>query len=368
MNWLLLVPVLAAAAYQLLALAGAIRHLLQEEPPAGELPPVSILKPVRGLDPHFRQAALTHINQDYPDFEVLFGAEDAGDPALAEARSLMAEAPPGRVRVFSGAAPAANRKVGVLIELSKHARHPLLLVTDSDVRVPPGYLRRIVAPLGDPHVGLVTCLYGGLSDHWPGRWEALGLATDFAVSVLAARLLGVRDIGLGATLLVRAEDLKAMGGFEALADYIADDLQLAVRIAGLGRDVVLAKTSVETWFRGESWREVWRHQIRWARTIRVSKPRGYVGLLLSNGSFWSLAAAMGGLAWPAAALLALRMAAGLLVGGGMLRSRDVWRYFYLIPLRDLWSVAVWAAGLFGDSVEWRGRRLRLTPEGKIAPY
>jgi hypothetical protein len=100
-NWLLLVPVLAAAAYQLLALAGAIRHLLQEEPPAGELPPVSILKPVRGLDPHFRQAALTHINQDYPDFEVLFGAEDAGDPALAEARSLMAEAPPGRGILFS---------------------------------------------------------------------------------------------------------------------------------------------------------------------------------------------------------------------------------------------------------------------------
>lgn len=367
MTWLIF-PLLAAAAYQLLALAGAIRHLLQKEPPAGDLPPVSILKPVRGLDPHFREAALSFLRQEYPEFEVIFGAEDPSDAALDEARELVALAPPGRVRITSGAAPAGNRKVGVLIELARHARHSLILITDSDVRVPPGYLRRIVAPLADSRVGLVTCLYGGVSDHWPGRWEALGLATDFAVSVLAARLLGVRDIGLGATLLVRAEDLKAMGGFEALADYIADDLQLAVRIAALGRDVILAKTPVETWLSGESWREVWRHQIRWARTIRVSKPRGYLGLLLSNGSFWSLAAALAGLGWPAAALLGLRVAAGLLVGGVILRSRDVFRYFYLIPLRDLWSVAVWAGGILGDTVEWRGRRLRLTPEGKITAY
>jgi len=367
-TWLLLFPVLAAAAYQLLALAGAIRHLRQREPAARNLPPVSILKPVCGRDPHFREAALTHIAQDYPCFEILFGAEDPADPALEEARVLMAAAPPGRVRVVPGAAPAANRKVGVLAELARHARYPLLLVTDSDVRVPPGYLRRIVPPLDDPGVGLVTCLYGGLSDHWPGRWEAIGLATDFAVSVLAARLLGVRDIGLGASLLVRAEELQATGGFEVLSSYIADDLQLAVRIAALGRDVVLAKVAVETWFSGESWREVWRHQIRWARTIRVSKPRGYLGLLLSNGSFWSLAAAAAGLGWAAAGLLALRMAAGLLVGGGILRSRDVFRHFYLIPLRDLWSVAVWVVGLSGNTVIWRGRRLRLTADGKIAAY
>lgn len=368
MIWLLLVPLLAAAAYQILALVGAIRHLAGKKPAARELPPVSILKPVCGHDPHFREAALSHLNQDYPEFEILFGAEDPEDPALTEARAIAAEAPPGRVRIVAGAAPALNRKVGVLIELERHARYPLLLVTDSDVRVPPGYLRRVVAPLADPRVGLVTCLYSGLSDHWPGRFEALGLATDFAVSVLAARLLGVRDIGLGATLLFRAEDLKAIGGFETIAPYIADDLQLAVRIAALGRDVALAKVPVETWFAGDSWGPVWRHQVRWARTIRVSKPRGYLGLLLSNGSFWSLAAMLGGFVWAGLGLLALRMAAGLLVGGVMLGSRDVFRHFYLIPLRDLWSVAVWAAGLGGDTVEWRGVRLRLNPDGTIAPY
>lgn len=367
MIWLLLAPVLAAAAYQILALSGAIRHLLQKEVPVRELPPVSILKPVCGYDPHFREAALSHLAQDYPEFEMIFGAEDPADPALAEARALAAQSPPGRVKIVTGAAPALNRKVGVLIELARHAKHPVLLVTDSDVRVPPGYLRRIVARLADPRVGLVTCLYSGRSDHWPGRFEALGLATDFAVSVLAARLLGVRDIGLGATLLFRAEDLEAIGGFEALGLYIADDLQLAVRIAALGREVALAKVPVETWFAGDSWRSVWRHQVRWARTIRVSKPRGYLGLLLSNGSFWAVAAIVSGSAWAGLGLLSLRMAAGLLVGGVMLGSRDVFRHFYLIPLRDLWSVAVWAAGLAGDTVEWRGARLRLNRDGTIAP-
>ncbi len=363
---LVLLLAAAAAAYQLLALVAALRHLMRTEEPARSLPPISILKPVCGLEPHFRAAILSHAAQDYPEFEIIFGAADASDPAAEEVRRVMAEFPHGRIRLVCGASEAANRKVGVLVELAKAARYPLLLVNDSDVHVPPGYLRRIVSPLEDPEVGLVTCLYRGWSDHWPGRWEALGIATDFAPSVLVAPLVGVREFGMGATLLFRAEDLRALGGFEALSDYIADDYQLGRRIARLGRRVVMSKVVVETGLAGRRWSEVWRHQVRWARTIRVSRPSGYAGLVLSNASLWSLVAALAGAWWAALPLLALRMLVGLLVGAGILHCREVRRLFFLIPLRDLWGVAVWMSGLFGSTVEWRGARLRLTPEGRIA--
>lgn len=363
---LVLLLAAAAAAYQLLALVAALRHLARKEKPARSLPPISILKPVCGLEPHFREAILSHIAQDYPEFEIIFGAADASDPAAEEVRRVMAEFPQSRIRLVCGASEAANRKVGVLVNLAKAARYPLLLVNDSDVRVPQGYLRRIVSPLEDPEVGLVTCLYRGWSDHWPGRWEALGIATDFAPSVLVAPFAGVREFGMGATLLFRAEDLRAIGGFEALSDYIADDYQLGCRIGRLGRRVVMSKVAVETGPAGRRWSEVWRRQVRWARTIRVSRPSGYAGLVLSNASLWSLVAALAGAWWAALPLLALRMLVGLLVGVGILQSREVRRYFFLIPLRDLWGVAVWLCGLFGNTVEWRGARLRLTPDGRIA--
>ena len=364
---MILVPLLsaAAAAYQLLALAAALWHLTRKEAPAKSLPPISILKPVCGLEPHFREAILSHTSQDYPEFEIVFGAADASDPAVEEVRRVMAEFPQSRIRLVCGASEAANRKAGVLVELAKAARYPLLLVNDSDVRVPQGYLRRIVSPLEDPEVGLVTCLYRGWSEHWPGRWEALGIATDFAPSVLVAPLVGVREFGMGATLLFRAEDLRAIGGFEALADYIADDYQLACRIARLGRRVVMSKVVVETGLAGRCWSEVWRHQVRWARTIRVSRPGGYAGLVLSNASLWALVAALAGAWWAALVLLGLRMLVGLVVGVGILHSREVRRTFLLIPLRDLWGAAVWLCGLFGNTVEWRGTRLRLTPDGRI---
>jgi ceramide glucosyltransferase len=323
------------------------------------------LKPLCGLDPHFREAVLSHALQDYPDFEILFGSADPGDAALEEAAKLAAEFPPGRIRIIRGAAPAANRKVGVLMELAKAARYPLLLVNDSDIRLPEGYLRRIVAHLEDPGAGLVTCLYGARSDHWPGRWEALGIATDFAPSALVAPMAGVREFGLGAALLFRSSDLEAIGGFPALADYLADDYQLAARIARLGRRVVIARTPVETSISGRTWGEVWRHQIRWARTIRVSRPAGYAGLMLSNTSLWALVAALAGAWWAALPLLALRLFSGMLVGFGILRSRDALLHFYLIPFRDLWGVAVWACGLAGNTVEWRGTLLRLDREGRI---
>ena len=362
---LLLLVSVTTAAYQLVVLTAALWQLARKEDPAKSLPPISILKPVRGADPHFREAIRSHAAQDYPDFEIVFGVADPSDPAVEEVRRLMAEFPQRRIRLVISTTQAANRKVGVLIDLAREARYPLLLVNDGDITVPAGYLQGIVGPLEDPNVGLLTCIYGARSDHWPGRWEALGIATEFASSVLAASLLGVREFGLGATLLFRAVDLKAIGGFEAVADYLADDYQLARRIARLGRRIVISKATVDTFLSGSTWGEVWRHQVRWARTIRVSQLSGYVGLIISNTTLWSLVALAAGAWWAAAPLLVLRVSAGMLLGAGVLRSKDVMRYFYLIPLRDLWGTAVWFCGLFGNTVEWRGARLRLSADGRI---
>jgi ceramide glucosyltransferase len=206
--------------------------------------------------------------------------------------------------------------------------------------------------LEDPRVGLVTCLYRAVGDTIAARFEALGVATDFAPSALVARFVGVDEFAMGSTLAFRRADLTRIGGFEATQDYLADDYQLGHRIHGLGLKCVLSDILVETHL-GGSWSDVWQHQVRWARTIRVSKFWGYLGLPVTFAMFWALVCG----SWP---LLALRMVAALIAA----RKHDL-RLFYLIPLRDLFGVAVWITGLFGNSVVWRGRRLRLDRQGRI---
>jgi ceramide glucosyltransferase len=359
------IAAVAALVYQLAALLAAARHMARRDPAPGYTPPVSILKPVRGLDPHFREALGSHAGLDYPTFEILVGVADPGDPAVPEVRRLIDEHPgvPMRLIVCRGEAP--NRKVAVLEALAAEASHPVLLVNDGDIHVPRDYLRRVVAPLAEPDVGLVTCLYRGLADTWPARLEALGIATDFAPSVLVAPLAGVREFGLGSTLAFRAEHLRAIGGFAAIAGFLADDYQLARRITGLGLRVHLSKTVVATTLAESSWRGVWKHQVRWHRTIRVSKGLAYWGITVTQATFWALAAAAAGWWTAAGVILAVRLAAGLLTGLGVLRCPVAARLFWLMPVRDLGGFAVWIAGLMGKTVEWRGRKLRLTRDGRI---
>jgi ceramide glucosyltransferase len=258
-----------------------------------------------------------------------------------------------------------NAKVGVLADLAAQARHPLLLINDSDITVEPGYLRQVAALLDQPKTGLVTCLYRAQSENMPGRWEALGVATEFAPSVLVARLLGSVEFALGSTMLLRAADLGRIGGFAAIGDYLADDYQLGRRILGLGLRVVFAPAIVETSLGGATWGEVWRHQLRWSRGIRVSRPGGYYGYLVTHAAFWSLVAIAAG-AWPAGvAALAIRLLAGIWVGWGVLRDPAVLRRAFWIPLRDLWGFVIWVCGLFGNTVEWRGTRIRLSHDGII---
>jgi ceramide glucosyltransferase len=345
-----------AAGYQLLALVASLQAS-RRKPDARPQPlPASILKPVHGADPALRDAVASHLRLE-GQFELLCGVRTA-DPASA----LLSQFP--EVRIISCRTQTPNAKVGSLMDLERAATNPLLVVNDADIRVEPDYLRRVTAPLADPQVGLVTCLYRPEGDTFASRFEGLGVSTDFAPSALVARLIGVDEFAMGSTLAFRRTDLKKIGGFEAISAYLADDYQLGHRIHALGLKCVLSDVIVATRLSG-GWTDVWRHQVRWARTIRVSKFAGYLGLPVTFATLWAVVAAASGEWRVAAALFAVRMMMAVEVGWFVLKSPDVIRLFFLIPLRDLFAAAVWSAGLFGSSVEWRGKRLKLDGEGRI---
>jgi ceramide glucosyltransferase len=182
---------------------------------------------------------------------------------------------------------------------------------------------------------------------------------------MVARLLGVVDFALGSTMVFRTGALERIGGFAAIDNYLADDYQLGRRIAQLGYRIEFAPVVVETDLGGGSWAQTWRHQLRWSRTIRVSRSSGYYGYVVTHATLWGLVALAAHQWLAGAAALAIRILAGVWVGAGTLGDRKVMRDFWLIPLRDLFGFAVWAAGIFGDTVQWRDRKLKLRPDGRI---
>jgi ceramide glucosyltransferase len=360
-------PALAATAYYLLALVAAARFKRRPATRAGGRPPVSILKPLHGRDAHLWEALRSHAVQDYPEFEILFGVTDPHDPALADARRLREEFPALRIEITVVSTDAPNAKAGVLAALARQARYPVLLVNDSDITVDPSYLEGVTAALEDPRAGLVTCLYRADADSPAARMEALGIATEFAPSVLVARLVGVAEFALGSTMAFRAELLPKIGGFEAIAGYIADDYQLGLRISRLGYRIHFAPVVVATDLGAGSWGEVWRHQLRWSRTIRVSRPGGYYGYMVTHATLWALVAFAGGEWWAGCLALGVRIGAGVAVGAGILGDRRAATGCWLIPLRDLFGFAVWLAGAFGSRVAWRDQTLNLRADGRIEP-
>jgi ceramide glucosyltransferase len=359
---ILLAIAAAAGVYQLIALVACLAFRRGQGPgasqkkPRGQTQGVSILKPVHGVDGALREAIRSHTVLE-GEYEFLCGVRE-GDPAA----EVIAEFP--RARLIPCTTVTPNRKVGSLIDLARAARYPILVVNDADIRVEPDYLSHVTAPLSDPTVGLVTCMFRPEGDTQAARFEALGVATDLVPSMIVARALGVKDFASGATMAFRRSDLERIGGFEAIADYLADDYQLGHRIHGLGLKCVLSDTIVATHLGGD-WNAIWAHQVRWARTVRVSKFWGYVGLPLAFASMWAVALiAAGHWGW-ALLLLAIRMAMATAAGWVVLRSPDVLRMWVLIPIRDLFTAAAWAAGLFGRTVLWRGQCLPIDREGRI---
>lgn len=349
--------------------ARAYLHLHQKDRNflgAGEpfAPPVSILKPLRGTDPHIYECFRSHCLQDYPQFEIIFGVDDPQDPVVADVERLKQEFPGVSIRmVVCSQRLGPNTKVSNLIQMQLMARHPYLLVNDSDIHVPTDYLRRVMEHFRRPRVGVVTCFYRGFAGKTLGsRLEALGISGEFMGGVLAARQIeGGMHFALGSTLAMSREALAAIGGFAGMLDYLADDFELGYRAARAGYEVVLADLVVETFVPDYSFGEFLQHQMRWGRSTRDSRRWGYVGLVFTYGFFWAILAAIfsRGATWAWALLGAaffVRLLTALVVGVGVLHDSQIVRDLWLVPLRELISVAVWVVSFFGHTITWRGKR------------
>jgi ceramide glucosyltransferase len=356
--------VACGAIYNLLAIAGALAFRRRRAVP-NYRPPISILKPVRGRDAGFYEAIRSHATQDYPDFEFLFGVADQTDPAVADIGRLQQEFPALTIRIIRTRNNAPNGKVGSLEILAAEARHEVLFVNDGDIVAPPGYFADVVGLLEDPNVGLVTGLYRAKGQSFAAQAEALGIVTEFVPSVLVARLLSSSGFALGATMAFRKSTLAEIGGFAAIRDYLADDYQLGARISALNKRIAMANPVVVTNLGPGSWSDVWKHQVRWSRTIRVSRPAGYLGYLVTLATFWCVVAALTGHWQVAVAGEAIRLAAA---AAAMAATGDNnYLRLALVPFRDLFGFAVWCAGMAGDTVEWRGLRFHLQRDGRIDP-
>lgn len=331
-----------------------------------------MLKPLKGTDPEMYESFRSHCLQNYPQYEIIFGVSDANDPAIAFVEKLKTEFPHRSIQLVACTENlGTNTKVSNLAQMLQVASHETLVINDSDIRVAPGYLRDSINPLRDPKVALVSCLYRAVPGTSLGsHLEALGII-DFAAGVLVARQLeGGIHFGLGSTLAFRRQDLLSIGGFEAFSDYLADDYQLGSRLVGERRIGTLSSSVVETYLPAYSLAEYLTHQLRWARTVRDSRPWGYVGLLLTFYLFWACltVAFSGAAAWSVATLMfaiVLRVTTILLVGGRVLKGASTISRFLLIPLRELFGLFVWAGGLLGHRVNWRGEMFTLK-NGKLA--
>lgn len=350
----------------------AMRDTDQEVLAIPVLPPVSILKPLKGEDPEIYASFRTHCLQDYPEYEIVFGVSDPDDPALDAVEQLRREFPDSSIQVI--VCPqilGANTKVSNLVQMARRAKYQHFVVSDSDIRVPKNYLRRVMEPLAEADVGMVTCLYRGISGETLGsRLESLGISTDFCAGVLVARSIegGIR-FGLGSTMAFRRVDLEAIGGFESFVDCLADDYELGKRIAELGKEIRISDMVVETFLPSYDRQGFFDHQLRWARAIRDARPAGYSGLVLTYGWQWAMLALMvsGGPIWAWRSVgmaLVLRFVVALTVGLGVLEDRQVLLLLPLIPLRDAVAMYVWLKSFASDEVTWRGDRF-LLKKGKL---
>ena len=374
-RYALLLVAAAPLAYYAAATLAAARFFRRER--ARQLPaftpPVSVLKPVRGVDFASYENFASFCLQDYPDFELLFAVNDSADPAVELIHRLMAEFPQRQIRLFIGAQPlGANRKVNKLCRLAAAARHDILVVSDGDVRAGPRYLREVAAPFADPQTGVVTCFYRGIAqENLFAAIEAIGASSDFFAGVLMAHWLEGMSFALGATMATTKAWLAKIGGFEGLAATHSDDYELGHRIALQGGRIVLSREPVWTMYPAQSARGFWEHQVRWARTVRLCRPLSFAGLIFTHGLPWALLAALLvpgkalAAAWLAGWLL-LRLLQAWVVGVWGVGDDVLRRKLWLVPFRDALYFAVWLASFTSNRITWGGAEFAMQKGQMIA--
>jgi ceramide glucosyltransferase len=345
-----------------------VRKQFSAMPETAQLPPVSVLKPVHGLEAQLKENIESFFRQDYPDYEILFAADEANDPALDVVREVCALYPHIRSRVLVTGTPWPNPPVYSFHCMAEAAAHDILVTTDSDVEVKPQYLRELVPPMLDPQVGLVTCVYRGknAAGFFSGL-TAIGMSVEMTAGVLVANLLEGMKFGLGPTTAVRKDSLASIGGYAALKDYIAYDFAIGNLIAKAGYKVVLSGHVIDHVVNQKSFRHMWQNQLRWAQTTRYSRPKGHFGSGLIFAVPYGLlglfaAGALGH--WGVGAILlaiaiANRLVEAWLVGWKVVQDPQVRRAPWLYPLRDLLGFAVWFASYLNLRYVWRDSRFEL---------
>jgi ceramide glucosyltransferase len=361
---LLLVLLCAAVVYSLLSIEAARRYLSAKPGELRQPAPISVLKPLSGLDAGLESNLRTFFEQDYADFEILFAVRDADDPAVEIVEKLRREYPRVDSRLLiTGEPPYPNAKVFSLDRMLTAATHDLLVMSDSDTRARPDLLRTIAAEFHDSHLGVATCPYRALpGDGLASALEATGMNTDFASGVLVARMLEGMRFAIGPTVAARRSVLQAIGGFRKLKDYLAEDFMLGKLAAEAGFGVILSSSVIEHHIGGGAWRQNASHRLRWMRSTRRSRPLGYIGQIFTMTLPPALLlCAMDSSLWQvAAAAVAIRICAAAVISRLVLRARVNWA---LLAMEDLVAFAFWVAGFFGQTIEWRGRRYFVHADG-----
>lgn len=364
-----------AAALMLWQWIAALRFPLDSrEPAAGadSAPSVSILKAVKGADHGTAEALATWLTQDHAGaVEILFGVESLEDPGVPVIRDLLARHPRANARLVECPLRLGpNRKVSNLAQMARLARGEFVVLGDADVAAAPDLVGQMLLAFRDPGIGLVHCLYRYAdAPDLATRWEAFAVNADFWSQVLQNQTLAPLDYALGAAIAVRRVDLDRIGGFEALGEYLADDNRLGRLIVGLGKRTRLCPIVVDCRVAPSDWGAVWRHQLRWAVTIRVCQGLPYFFSVLANGTFWALLwmglSRTPGALWAGGALVVFRIVQGLLLESRFTRRRPDWSSAWLVPTKDLIQVVLWFSAFLQRDVVWRGARFRVLRDGRL---
>jgi ceramide glucosyltransferase len=333
-----------------------------------------VLKPLKGCDAHTEACLKSWFSQTYEGpVQLLFGVASPDDPVCGLVRDLIAAHPGTNAElVICSRALGPNAKVSTLVQLEPLAAHDLIVISDADIRAPADLFVSLLAPLDDPRVGLVNCFYK-LANPATGamRWEAVAINADFWTQVLQAQSLVPLDFALGAVMATTRLHLKKIGGLEALLSFLADDFQLGHKIAACGGLITLCSVAVECWSDPMGWTAVWKHQLRWARTIRACRPLPFFLSSLSNATVWPLMWLAGDPSVLSAAgavvIWLVRIATAAANQKQLTGKRVLWSQFWLVPLKDLVGIVIWALAFVGNRIEWRGLEYRLLRDGRLEP-
>jgi ceramide glucosyltransferase len=350
--------------------------LAQMQTRPGFAPPVTLLKPLHGAEPGLEADLETFFRQDYPLYEILFCARSAEDAGLETARRVAARSPHIQAKFLSTGEPDyINAKAASMELMEAASAYEILVISDSDVRVTPDYLRAVALPFADPAVGAITCPYRGFAVEgglW-ARLEAVGMSVEMTSGVLAARLMEGMQFVLGPTMAFRRDVIRRMGGFRVTADYCADDFVLGNETFKLGEKVVLSHHAIDHMVINSNFADSMKHQVRWMKSTRFSRPAGHFGTALTFSIPFGLlafaaAASLGHLCWGLALLawsIATRLALSIAVGRAVVGDQSWFALLILYPIRDLMGFCFWVASYWGSRIIWRGRVFELLPGGKM---